>query len=129
AVAILTRDIELAPSNTEQLALEQRRRQRRAFHVFERAPRAGARIVNEPRNGPLAGSGLSREEHAQVEVGHATCRLDDGTHPRTLGHELPGVGRRQPGAQADDLAAHLPVVERAMERATQRLRLATLRDV
>ena len=107
ARAALERAGEGAPLVAEELALDQRRRERRAVDVHERALRPWRAGVQRARGGALAGAGLAREQHRRPQRRHAADLRAQPAHGAALADQLAtqlGVARFAHRASAVRLA-------------------------
>ncbi len=80
---------------TEQLALDQRLRKRRAVDGNERSTCAAAPFVEEPREQLLAGAGLAEEQHRRVSRRHEGGLLERGGKGTALAEDVAERARRQ----------------------------------
>ena len=111
---------ENAPFVTEQLALDEIARERRAIEDDER--RAGPWTVgmNEVRDDLLAGARLAGNQNRGVAVGRRRRPLEHRPHPfRSADHTLEPVVRRGQAAEAVHAVTQLGGVENARDRLAQ----------
>ncbi len=79
---------ERAPHVAEELALEERLRDRRAVHARRTVPRdAGPPIVDGPRDELLAGPALAVDHHRDRRVAHAIDHGEDPAHRLARAHD------------------------------------------
>jgi hypothetical protein len=113
AFALLVRAGEGAAFVAEQLALEQRFRQRGAVHADERACGARGLGVDHLRDAFLADAALAGDQHRALGLGDAPRRAQRLLHLRALGDDVVRV--------ADDLAAQVLVLALEAPRALHAL--------
>jgi hypothetical protein len=127
AGALAERAAERAALVAEELALEERLRDRRAVHGHERPPAARALLVEPARGAFLAGSGLAEEQHGRVGLGGPLEQPEGAAHRHRLADQgseasggrqldLVGVRAAEPGAERHPEHRGAERDQRAVER-------------
>ena len=101
----------------EQLALQQRLRQRRAVDGDHRGVLAAAGVVERACDSLLAGAALPGDQDRGVRIGHSLDELPDRLHRRALARDLADhAGGVHLLSQASDLVAQGAVLHGTVER-------------
>jgi hypothetical protein len=120
---------ERAPQVTEQLALEQRCRHRRAVDRDERLVATRRQMMDRACDQLLAGARFSSDEHGRVAVGHTPHELDRLADRRAAAGDALGAGIGiGMGAEPYELALEREVIDRTRYRDRQGIDLHRFRD-
>ena len=108
---------ERALLESEQLALEQLGRQRRAVHLHERLVLAQRLLVQRARDELLARAALAANQHGDVGIRHPLDQVLDLSHRRAVAEQHRVLGLLlELVAEVCDFLRELPLLERVAEQ-------------
>src|SRR5438876_2551035 len=115
---------------TEELALDQLARERRAVHLDERLRAPGAVVVERVGDQLLPCAARAADEDRQIGVRHLADHVEHALHRRALADQAPeAIRARDLLLQEPETAPHLHAVEQALHDQLELVVVEGLRDV